>query len=49
MNALRKEGGVGCIVVKFTSIIALNKLNMTIEVSKNIAMKIAQGSERFRF
>jgi hypothetical protein len=49
MNVLRKEGGVGCIVVKFTAIIALNKLNTTIEMSKNIAMKIVQGSERFKF
>lgn len=49
MNTLRKEEGVDCIVVKSMTIIALNKLNTTIEVSKDIAMKIAQGGEHFRF
>jgi len=49
MNTLRKEKQAGCIVVKFTTIITLNKLHTTVEVSKNIAMKIAQGIERVGF
>lgn len=49
MNTLRMEERAGCIVVLFTTIITLNNLNMIIEASKNVAMKIAQGTESFRF
>jgi len=41
MNTLLKEKGAGCIVVEFTTIVALNKLYKTIEMSEHIAMKIA--------
>jgi hypothetical protein len=49
MNTLCKGERAGCIIVEFTTIITLNKLNTIVEVSKNIATKIAQGTEHVRF
>jgi hypothetical protein len=49
MNTLLKGERAGCIIVEFTTIITLNKLNTIVEVSKNIAMEIAQGTEHVRF
>ena len=49
MNTLLKEKGAGCIVVEFATIVALNKLYTTIEMSEHIAMKIAHSGESIRF
>ena len=43
VNTLLKEKGAGCIVVEFVTIVTLNKLYTTIEMSEHIAMKIAQS------
>jgi hypothetical protein len=48
MNALFKEGASG-IVVEFVTIVTLNKLHTTIEMSKHKAMKVAESGEGFRF
>ena len=37
---LVEEKGAGCIVVEFTTIVALKKLNTTIEMSEHIAIKL---------
>ena len=49
MNALFKKEGASNIVVEFMTIVALNKLYTPIEMSKHIAMKVAQTGEGFRF
>jgi hypothetical protein len=50
MNTLlKKKKGAGCIVVEFTTIVALKKLYTAIEMSEHIAMKIAQSIECFKF
>jgi len=41
MNALFKKECASSIIVEFTTIVALNKLYTTIEMSEHIAMKIA--------
>ena len=49
MNTLLKEKGASCIVVQFMTIVTLNKLYTTIEMSEHIAMKVAHSGECFRF
>ena len=41
--------GASCIVVQFMTIVTLNKLYTTIEMSEHIAMKVAHSGECFRF
>jgi hypothetical protein len=49
MNALFKEEGASGVVVKFTTIVTLNKLYTAIEMTKHKAMKVAESGEGFRF
>jgi hypothetical protein len=46
---VEEKKGAGCIVVEFTTIVALKKLYTAIEMSEHIAMKIAQSIECFKF
>ena len=49
MNTLLKEKRASSIVVEFATIVALNKLDTTMEMSEHIAMKVSQSVECFRF
>lgn len=46
---MAREKGAGSSIVKLPSIVTLNELNATLEVSKSVGVKIAKGGEGVRF